>query len=111
MVIKRNEGEKVPDEPMPPRNPFPTPNRGPSPPIFMGGDIPQGSGGGRADAPGGASGEVSVIDLFNKGNNPFLISGAQIERLVIEQREIQAAAEEAAKIATENAVIACTPPV
>jgi len=58
--------------------------------LFLGGDIPQGPG-------------WDFVPQSGLGDDPFGLDQ-------FDPRRIVAAAEEAARIATDNAVIACTPP-
>lgn len=111
MAIKKSKF--VPDAPFVPttfpEQHSPVPNQGPQIPIYMGGEIPVGPGGGRADAPGGAPvlGGPPDPDFLNLGNNPFIVSPRARELL---RQEIEVAAEEAARVATEQAVIVRIPP-
>ncbi len=105
MVIKRDEGDKVPDVPLPPFQPQQT-NRGPDIPVYI--DIPIVTpGGGRADAPNTGTGAGNVVDIFNRGNNPYQVSQrhhrrlqelARQERIVAAQQAAQKAAQQAAQV-------------
>lgn len=107
MVIKRAEkGEKTPDIPVF-RGPGPSGgNRGPDIPVYI--DIPIVTpGGGRADAPNIGTGGSSVVDIWNRGNNPYQVSERhrraildliERERIVAAQQAAQVAAEQAAQV-------------
>lgn len=97
LVIKRNEGEKVPDEPVFRGGPPPgSGNRGRSLPTVIE-DIFRGSGGGRADVMSPGGGNVITSDVWDRGNNPFQVRPADYLRILGEsQAAAQAAAEAAA---------------
>jgi len=110
VTVAIKKSEFVPDAPyvpLPPGPPPPPPSPRATVPIYQGGDVPTGPGGGRADAPGGTTGDLSALDIYDQGNNPFMVSARARELL---RQEIIVAAEEAARVATEQAVLVRTPP-
>jgi len=104
VVIKRSdEGIKTPDEPLF-RGPGPSGgNRGPVIPVYV--DIPMSTpGGGRADAP--PSDTENVVDIWNRGNNPYQVTRKAFERIREQARSEKVAAKQAAQVRMGPVVLA-----
>lgn len=103
MVIKRNEGDTIPDAPIFRGSGPSAGNRGPSIPVYI--DIPLVTpGGGRADAPNTG---IGGLDIYDRGNNPYQVS-QRAQRVIREQAKIEqrskiVAAEVAAKARSDAA--------